>query len=98
MQMETIQFLQTTPEQLAEKMFNNVKGLLIDFKNSLPTSDPDELMTRAQTCEFLQINSSTLWKWTKKGKIKAYGIGNRKYYKKKEIIESLIPVAADDRK
>jgi len=93
--MEAIQFLQTTPEQLAEKMFNNIKGLLIDFKNSLPITDPDELMSRAQVCEFLQIDSSTLWKWTKAGKLKSYGISNRRYYKKKEVLESLIPVTVD---
>jgi len=93
--METIQFLQTTPEKLSEKMFNNVKSLLVDFKNSLPISDPEELMSRAQTCKFLQIDSSTLWKWTKKGKLKSYGIGNRRYYKKREVLESLIPVSID---
>jgi hypothetical protein len=90
--MKTIQFLQTTPEQLSEQIFNNVKGLLIDFKKSLSTSDPDELITRTQACEFLQIDSSTLWAWTNKGKVKAYGIGNRRYYKKKEILDSLSPV------
>ena len=50
---------------------------------------PDELLTRTETCKFLQIDSSTLWHWTNKGKVIAYGIGNRRYYKKAELLESL---------
>jgi hypothetical protein len=30
-----------------------------------------------------KIDSSTLWAWTNAGKVKAYGIGARRYYKKK---------------
>ena len=49
----------------------------------------EELMSRRQVCLFLQINSSTLWAWTNKGKIKSYGIGARRYYKRSELLESL---------
>ena len=52
----------------------------------------DELLTRSQTCEFLQIDSSTLWNWTNKGKVTAYGIANRRYYRRSELLESLIPL------
>jgi predicted oxidoreductase len=92
MQTEAIQFLQTTPEQLSEQIFNNLKSLLLDFKKSLSIPDPDELLSREQVCTFLQINSSTLWAWTSKGKVKAYGIGNRRYYKKNELLQSLVPL------
>lgn len=47
------------------------------------------LMTRTETAKYLKVNMTTLWHWTKKGKLKAYGIGNRVYYKKNEIDESL---------
>ena len=49
----------------------------------------EELLTRDETCKFLKIDSSTLWSWTKKSKVKAYGIGARRYYKRSELIESL---------
>ena len=52
----------------------------------------DELLTRTQACKFLQIDSSTLWHWTNKGKVKAYGIANRRYYKRSELMESLTPL------
>lgn len=52
----------------------------------------EELLTIEQTTKFLKIDQSTLWRWTKKGKVKAYSIGGKRYYKRSEILESLTPV------
>lgn len=49
----------------------------------------DELLTRTEVCELLKIDASTLWHWTNKGKVNAYGIANRRYYKKSEILQAL---------
>lgn len=78
-----------SPERLTELIKDSVKSQLEDFKKHFKAHNPDELLTRDETCEFLQIDSSTLWHWTNKGKVKAYGIGNRRYYKKAELLESL---------
>ena len=78
-----------SPERLTELIKDGVKSQLEDFKETLQTHNLDELLTRKQTCKFLQIDSSTLWAWTNKGKVIAYGIGNRRYYKKAELLESL---------
>lgn len=75
-------------EQLTELIGNVFKTQLEDFKNNLNTHNPDELLTREQTCQLLQINSSTLWHWTNKGKVNCYGIGNRRYYKKNELLNN----------
>ena len=82
-----LQNLNTT--DLTQLIKDGVKSQLEDFKETLNTHNPNELLTREQTCKFLQIDSSTLWAWTNKGKVKAYGIGNRRYYKKAELLESL---------
>tara|TARA_R110002167_G_scaffold127274_1_gene308738 strand:+ start:3359 stop:3640 length:282 start_codon:yes stop_codon:yes gene_type:complete len=74
---------------LTQLIKDGVKSQLKDFKETFNTHNPDELLTRTETCKFLQIDSSTLWHWTNKGKVKAYGIGNRRYYKKAELLESL---------
>lgn len=79
-----------TPEALTELIKQGVKSQLEDFKSNFNTNNPDQLLTREQTCEYLQIDSSTLWHWTNKGKVIAYGIGNRRYYKKAELLQSLI--------
>ena len=83
--MKVIQLLEITPEELSQLIAKEVVKQLNDKKE--PESD---LLTREETCDFLKINSSTLWDWTNKGKVQAYGIGNRRYYKKSEILESLI--------
>ena len=88
--MRTIQFLQTTPEQLVELINEGVKSQLHDLKKDLQRQEAnDDLLTREQACEFLKIEQTTLWHWTNKGKIKAYGIGNRRYYKRSELLECL---------
>jgi hypothetical protein len=76
-------------QTLKELIKDGVKSQLKDFKETFQTHNPDELLTREQTCKFLKIDSSTLWAWTNKGKVIAYGIGNRRYYKKAELLESL---------
>ena len=82
-------FLQgTTPEELAELINKGVKSQLDDFKKNFNNKQDDELLTRTEACELLKINSSTLWHWTKKGKVICYGIGNRRYYKKNELLNS----------
>ena len=61
------------------------------IKNNSLTQPPDqELLTREETCKLLKVDSSTLWRWTNKGKIIAYGIGSRRFYKKEELMSSLI--------
>jgi hypothetical protein len=88
----TILLQNVSPEKLTELIKDGVKSQLEDFKKTLQTHNPDELLTRTETCKFLQIDSSTLWAWTNKGKVIAYGIGNRRYYKKAELLESLQPL------
>lgn len=66
----------------------------MDISQSLPTSGNNlpELLTRKQAAEFLHVNLSTLWLWTNAKKFPAYGLGNRVFYKKSEIIASLRPL------
>jgi hypothetical protein len=80
----------TTAEALVNLISENVKSQLLDFKKNLQSNEAnDELLTRDETCKLLQIDSSTLWAWTKKGKVTCYGIANRRYYKRSEIMEAL---------
>lgn len=48
-----------------------------------------ELLTRKEAAQYLSISLSTLKNWTDEGLIKAYKLGGRIYYKKKELINSL---------
>lgn len=50
------------------------------------------LMTRKQVMEMLSIGSATLDRWSKQGVLKRYGLGGRVYFKKNEIIQSLVEI------
>jgi hypothetical protein len=83
--------LQTlTVEQLQQLIGTTVKKELQEIQKDLQSmNDNEELLTREETCQFLKIDSSTLWAWTNKKKVNAYGIGARRYYKRSELMESL---------
>ncbi|MCA0933092.1 helix-turn-helix domain-containing protein [Lutimonas saemankumensis] len=79
-----------TPNQLSELIDKSIKVHFDQFKKELQKKDfEDELLSRAETSKLLKIDLSTLWHWTNKGKVKAYGIGNKRYYKRSEIIECI---------
>lgn len=52
----------------------------------------NEFIKRDEACELLSINLSSLWKHTKSGKLKSYGIGNRVLYKRAEVLEAVKPI------
>lgn len=91
--MENLQFISTTPEKLVELINISLDSKLEELSSHIQKHQAkDDLLTRAQACELLQIDSSSLWRWTKSGKIKAYGIANRRYYKRSELMEALKPL------
>lgn len=90
-----IQIIQTTPESLSKMIEDCVKKGLEHFSpsgKSVEAPYSDELLTREETLAFLKIDSTTLWNWTRKGTVTAYGLGKRRYYKKSELIAGLIPL------
>ena len=90
MQNNAILLQNLTVEQLQQLIGTSVRNGIQELQKELQSKDnSEELMTRDETCKFLKIDSSTLWAWTNNGKVKAYGIGARRYYKKSEIMECL---------
>lgn len=88
-----VQFVQITADELANLINEQVKKNLSELKKEFLSKEADdELLTREQTADFLQVDVSTLYLWAKKGKIKPYGIGKRRYFKRSELIECLTQV------
>ncbi len=81
-----------TPSDLEELIRKVVAEQLEEFRKNIPTDNPDELLTRTEASSLLKINITTLHNWTKKGSITAYGIGNRVYYKRGELMARLIRI------
>lgn len=90
MQKNAILLQELSVEQLKQLIGTSVKEGIQEFQGRIQSKDnSEELLTRDQTCDFLKIDSSTLWAWTNKQKVKAYGIGARRYYKRSELLECL---------
>ena len=79
------------PRELELLLKKSIKSILDEYYVNRQANF-DELLTREQACSLLKINKTSLWKWTKHGKIIAYGIGNRVLYKKSELLESLVRI------
>lgn len=65
---------------------------LLQTAPNLQEAHLSDLITRDEACKILSINKTSLWKHTKSGKLKSYGIGNRVLYKRSEIMEAVKPL------
>ncbi len=90
--MQAVQFIQITPEELQESILNGVQEQISLLKAEFQPKEPTEYLTRNEVAQLLKVDLSTVHNWTKKGKIKAYGLGNRVYYKRHELNQSLIQI------
>lgn len=86
---KTIQITEVSIEELADKVADKLMFKIQNYLDELAINQSDVFLTREETANFLKINITTLWNWTNKGKVVSYGIGNRRYYNKKEIIDVL---------
>ncbi|WP_304235182.1 helix-turn-helix domain-containing protein [Jiulongibacter sediminis] len=47
-----------------------------------------EILSRKETAKLLGIHESTLWAWTRAGRLKSYGIGHKVFYRYSEILSN----------
>jgi len=87
---KTIQIQEFTVDELADQVAEKLLSKMEYYLKELAAKKDDELLTREETANYLKINVTTLWHWTNKGKLISYGIGGRRYYKKQEVIDSLL--------
>jgi excisionase family DNA binding protein len=55
------------------------------------TTNKVELYTRKEVSELFKCSLRTIYNWTKSGRLKAYGLGSRVFYKVDEVHASLTP-------
>ena len=83
----------TTAEQLEVLISNSIiKAFSLQRTPepiNTPRPDKEDLISRLEAAELLQISLPTLGTWTKKGYIQSYRMHRRIYYKRNEVIESL---------
>ena len=90
--METIQFIQSSPQELQEGIIKAFSQQLESLKSDFQPKEPTVYLTRTEVAEMLSINLSTLHNWVKAGKLKSYSIGNRVYFKRAEVEQSITPL------
>lgn len=61
--------------------------------NAIEERKAEDLLSIKDVTEFLGVSKVTLWRLRKSGEIKTYMLGSQVYFKKSEILKSLIPVS-----
>ena len=51
-----------------------------------------ELMTKKEVANFFSVTLTTIDRWTKKGRLKAFGLEGRVYFKREQVESSLTPL------
>lgn len=90
--MQTIQFIQTTPQELQNQINEGVKSQLQDFLKHYQPKQPNEYLTRSDVAKMFNVDLSTVHNWSKSGKLKPLGLGARVYFLRSDIEQSLQPL------
>lgn len=87
--MQTIQFIGTSPTELASLIADGISKHLENLNRFNPSSEkdsPKEVMTRKETAELFSVSMVTIHDWVNSGIIKPYKVGNRTYFKRSELL------------
>ena len=89
--METNMLIQISPEQLSQMIISGIREELQKFQSvSGEKSNEKDLMTRKEVCDYLQCSETSLWNWTKNGKIKSIQVGKKKVRYRKSDVEAFL--------
>ncbi len=73
---------------IKDAISEQVRVLFNELKNELKSAT--ELLTPKDVARFLKCDLKTVYNWKKAGKLIAYAIGSRVYFKKHEVEQTLI--------
>ena len=79
-----------TPKELTETILKGVKNQLDELKKSYQPKEPEEYLTRMETARLLKISLVTVHQWVNDGVLKPYKMGNRTYFSRKEVNETML--------
>lgn len=92
MNSKSIQFIQVSPEELESKILEGIKVHLDLFLQDFKPKSPTDYLTRKEVAELFDVDISTIHNWCKSGELTPYGIGNRVYFKREDVDNSLTPL------
>ena len=79
-----------TPKELTETILKGVKNQLDELKKAYQPKEPEEYLTRMETARLLKISLVTVHQWVNDGVLKPYKMGNRTYFSRKEVNETML--------
>ncbi|WP_294962627.1 helix-turn-helix domain-containing protein [uncultured Flavobacterium sp.] len=77
--------LQQLIQEALKRELQTITSLLVEK----PKERENELLTRKEVCELLNVSTTTLFHWNNDNTLPAKKIGNRVYYQKSQIMEKL---------
>lgn len=81
------------PIKLDTDTINKIAAKLAELtqpKQKLQADPVNDLITPKEACDLLKCSSVTLWRYEKKGRITAYGIGGKKFFKRSLLLQSIV--------
>jgi predicted DNA-binding transcriptional regulator AlpA len=88
----TVQFIQTTPQELQQQINEGVKIQLQDFLKNFTPTQPKEYLSRQEVSKMFGVDISTVHNWCKSKRLNPLGIGSRVYFLRSEVEASLKPL------
>ena len=90
--MATVQFIQTTPQELQNQINEGVKVQLENFLQHFKPKQPNEYLTRRNVADMFGVDISTVHNWCKSKRLNPLAIGSRVYFLRTEVEASLQPL------
>lgn len=87
--MHQVQFIQVSPQELANLIQESVRQSIPTTSLSSRESKQKEILTRIETANLFSISLVCLHDWVKKKILKPYKVGNKTYFKRSEVLEVL---------
>lgn len=90
--MGNIQFISVSPEELVNLINENLKLYIEEYSKliSEPQEKGKEFLSRKETADFFGISLVCLHDWVNKEILKNYKVGNRTYFKRSELVQTLL--------
>ena len=90
--MKNLEMVCVTTKQLENLVKRAVKESLQEEKPFQKKDCQNDYLNREEVIQLLKISPSTLYNWTSQGKVRAYGLGSKVYYKQSEIESLMVPL------
>jgi hypothetical protein len=87
---ETVIYIPIDQDTFVQKIANEFFKVFQADQNTIQDKPEDDLITPKEACEILKCSLVSLWRYEKKGRVKPYGIVGKKYFKRSEILQSIV--------